>query len=73
MNCKKCALALLEIVKGRPLLRRKDLAQRFNVIPETIDRWHSQHKLPAPVYLPGSCIPLWRPCDIDHWETKHKR
>lgn len=55
---------LLEVVLCAPLLRRKDLAKRYGVILNTIDGWHRRGVLPAPVYLKGSDIPLWRPCDI---------
>jgi predicted DNA-binding transcriptional regulator AlpA len=65
--------ALVDILQCRPLLRRKDLARRFGVIPETVDRWHRAGKLPLAVYLPGCSIPLWRPADIDSWETRNKR
>ena len=58
---------LLEILAGRPLLRRKDLARHFNVSLDTIDRWRDEGRLPRPVYLHGkgtSSVPMWKPCDI---------
>lgn len=55
---------LLEVIAAKPLLQRKDLARRYGKDVRTIDRYHQTGILPAPVYLRGSSIPLWRPCDI---------
>ena len=56
--------ALLEIVKGVPMLTRKCLARRYGVDLDTIDRWHRSGKLPEAVYLPGCRYPFWRPVEI---------
>jgi predicted DNA-binding transcriptional regulator AlpA len=62
--------ALVEILMGRPLLTIQDLARRYQCLEVTVSRWHVRGSLPRPIKLPGSRIPLWRPCDIDLWERK---
>jgi predicted DNA-binding transcriptional regulator AlpA len=65
--------AIVEIIQSRPLLRRKDLARRLGVDDDTIDRWHKKRKLPAAIYFPGCRFPLWRPGDVEAWETRNKK
>jgi hypothetical protein len=64
---------LLEALAAKPLLTRKDLARRYGRCLWTIDNWHRTGQLPAPVYLPGSRIPLWRPADLMAYERREKK
>lgn len=61
-------LALVEIVTRKPMLTIQDLAARYRVDEHTIIRWHKAGRLPKPIKLPGSRIPLWRPCDVNQFE-----
>ena len=65
--------AVLDLIAARPLLRRKDLACRFNVTERTIDRWHAENHLPCAIYLPGCLLPFWRPCDIEEFELSRRK
>lgn len=65
--------ALMELLANKPLLTRKDLAQRYGLALRTVDRWRAAGKLPAPVYLKGCLQPLWRPIDIVSHEKRHRR
>jgi len=62
----------MDLLMARPLLTRKDLAQRFSRSLITIDNWRRRGLLPAPVYLPGCRFPFWRPIDIQRYELKRK-
>ena len=65
-NCKRMTTALIvELLANRPVLRRKDLAQRYGVDVRTIDRWKEQGLLPRPPSLQG---PFWTPAEIAHIE-----
>ena len=65
---------LLELVAGRPLLTRKDLARRYGGVDlDTVDRWHRKGFLPKAVYLPGCRYPFWRPCDIAAQENRSQK
>ena len=64
--------ALVEIIQSRPVLTRKDLARRYGKDVSTICRWASANKLPPAIYLHGSRIPQWRPCDIYDFERRGK-
>lgn len=65
--------ALVEIIAGRPLLTRKDLARRYGVDLDTIDRWKARGTLPKPIRLPGCRIPLWTPEQIFNNERRSKK
>jgi len=69
----KSLKALLEVLLCRPLLSRKDLAQRYDRAVVTIDLWRREGKLPDPLYLPGCRVPYWRPIDIERFEQRTKR
>jgi predicted DNA-binding transcriptional regulator AlpA len=62
--------ALLDLIAAKPLLTRKNLAQRYGKTLWTIDRWHRDRVLPSPRYLRGCAFPFWRPCDIEAAEKK---
>ncbi len=59
---------LVEVISCKPVLTRKDLARRYGVDLDTVDRWHARGTLPRAFYLPGSRFPAWRPADVDRWE-----
>lgn len=61
---------LVDLLAGRPLLTRKDLARRFNRCLRTIDQWHADGILPKPVYLRGCAFPFWRPNEVLAMEKK---
>ena len=65
--------ALVDIIAGRPLLRRKDLARRYGISLDTVERWHANGTLPRAIYLPGCRIPLWKPADIFSAENKNRK
>jgi predicted DNA-binding transcriptional regulator AlpA len=47
-------------MKTTRYLRKRDVAQRYGgVSVRTVERMVEEKKLPAPIYLPGSRIPLW--------------
>lgn len=52
----------MSLTEEKPL-RRKDLAEIFNVCPHTIDKWVRLGKLVEPFYL-GTRTPRWRQQDI---------
>lgn len=62
--------ALVEIMAGRPVLNRKDIARRYSIDLDTVDRWHTNKILPAAHYLPGSRFPYWRPFEIEQNERR---
>jgi hypothetical protein len=64
--------AIVEMLAGRPLLNRKDLARRYGKDLDTIDRWHRARILPQGVYLPGCRYPFWRPVDVERNESSSK-
>jgi hypothetical protein len=57
--------ALVDIIMLKPVLRRKDLAQRYGVDANTIDYWVRISVLPKPRYLPGCGFPFWTPSEIE--------
>jgi predicted DNA-binding transcriptional regulator AlpA len=65
--------ALMELLASRPLLTRKDLAQRYGITLRAIDLRHSSGRLPPAVYLQGCRQPLWRPVEIIQWEKREHR
>jgi predicted DNA-binding transcriptional regulator AlpA len=65
--------AVLDLIAARPLLRRKDLIQRYGIDEKTLWRWRKRGVLPAPIYMPGCNIPLWRPCDIEEFELSRRK
>lgn len=73
MSLKAKLEALLEVIASKPMLTRQDLQRRYGVHIDTIDDWRANGTLPAPVYLPGSVVPLWRPIDIERNESRNKK
>lgn len=61
MNGRVSTALVVELLANRPILRRKDLAQRYGVSERTIDRWRIAGTLPKPKHFHG---PMWRPSDI---------
>ena len=57
--------ALVEILAAKPVLTRKDLANRYGRHLSSIDRWHAEGVLPAARYLRGCPLPFWRACDLE--------
>ena len=60
---------LADLLAGRPVLTRKDLARRYGRDLRTIDRWKADGTLPEPVWFHG---PLWIPAQIFTAETSGK-
>jgi predicted DNA-binding transcriptional regulator AlpA len=50
---------------SKKYLRKKGTADRYGVSERTIDRWVELGRLPPPVYLPGSRIPLFAEDGLD--------
>jgi len=50
---------------SRKYLRKRGVAERYAVDIRTIDRMHSDGRIPPPKYLPGSRIPLWSEAELD--------
>jgi DeoR/GlpR family transcriptional regulator of sugar metabolism len=59
---------IIELIANRPILRRKDLAQRYGVSERTIDRWKEQRILPRPSYIKGA---FWTPSQIADTECRN--
>ncbi len=59
------------------LLRSDDLCQRYQISRQTLWRWWTRRKFPAPMRLPGK-HPAWLQDDVEAWErsrasTRSKR
>lgn len=67
---------LVEILACRPMLTRKDVARRYGVHLNTVDRWHDDGTLPPARFInrgkAGKWGPLWRACDLDAIEASEK-
>ena len=50
---------------SKKYLRKKGVAGRYGVDERTIDRWVGLGRLPKPMYLPGSRIPLFAEDGLD--------
>ena len=50
--------------------RKRAVAARYGVSERTIDRWVELMKLPPPVYLPGSRIPLFAEEGLDEFDRQ---
>jgi hypothetical protein len=50
--------------------RKRAVAERYGVSERTVDRWVEFGKLPAPVYLPGSRIPLFAEDGLDELDSR---
>ena len=49
---------------SKTYLRKRQVADRYNIVPRTVDRWSEDGRLPAPIYR--SKVPLW---DLDRLEA----
>lgn len=58
---------LVELLAGRPVLTRKDLARHYGRSLRTIDRWKREGQLPRPVFIHG---PMWKPADLERREAQ---
>jgi predicted DNA-binding transcriptional regulator AlpA len=52
----------------RKYSRKRAVAQRFSVSERTVDRYVAEGRLPRPVYLPGSRIPLFEETALEEFE-----
>jgi hypothetical protein len=52
-------------VRSERYLRKQGVAERYGVVPRTIDRWVALGILPPPMYLPGGKIPLFDKDGLD--------
>ena len=64
--------ALVEILAGKSVLTRKDLAIRYGRHLSSIDRWHTSGALPPARYLRGCPLPFWRVSEIEAAEILEK-
>jgi predicted site-specific integrase-resolvase len=46
-------------------LRKTGVAERYDVVPRSVDRWVASGKIPHPIYHKGSRIPLWDVAELD--------
>jgi len=53
-------------VSAQGLMRRKQVAQYFNITVSTLDHWRHHPDFPAPIRTPGGV--RWRPEDIRDWK-----
>lgn len=60
---------VVQLISGKPLLTKSDVAQRNNCSPRTVERDVKAGKLPRPKYIHG---PRWRPEDIVAFERQAK-
>jgi predicted DNA-binding transcriptional regulator AlpA len=54
----------------RRYFRKKQVAERYGVDPRTVDRWARERKIPPPVYMPGSILPLWQEEGLDEHDER---
>jgi predicted site-specific integrase-resolvase len=50
--------------------RKRAVAERYGVSERTVDRYVEVGRLPAPVYLPGSRIPLYEESALEECDRK---
>jgi predicted DNA-binding transcriptional regulator AlpA len=50
---------------NKKYLRKAMVAERYSVNLRTIDRMSADGRLPPPVYLPNSRLPLWLETELD--------
>jgi predicted DNA-binding transcriptional regulator AlpA len=55
---------------SKKYLRKKRVADRYGVVERTVDRWVELNRLPKPVYLPGSRIPLFAEDELDEHDRR---
>ena len=55
---------------SKKYLRKRGVAARYDVVERTIERMVEDGRIPFPVYLPGSRIPLW---DIEGLDANDRR
>jgi predicted DNA-binding transcriptional regulator AlpA len=53
---------------SRTFLRKRRVAQRYDSVPRTIDRWVKNGKLPTPIY--HGKTPLWDQDELDAHDRK---
>jgi hypothetical protein len=52
--------------KQKRYLRKRQVAARYGDVHErSVDRWRHNGRIPQPIYLPGSRIPLWSEDALD--------
>jgi hypothetical protein len=49
----------------KTFLRKRQVADRYNIVPRSVDRWASDGRLPKPMWR--GRIPLW---DLDELEAQ---
>jgi predicted DNA-binding transcriptional regulator AlpA len=55
---------------NKKFLRKRSVADRYGVSERTVDRWVDLGRLPKPVYLPGSRIPLFAEDGLDEHDRR---
>jgi predicted DNA-binding transcriptional regulator AlpA len=60
-------------VKKKQYLRKRQLAERYQVHVRSIDRMAATGRLPHPIYLPGSTLPMWDADEIEAVERSAVR
>jgi predicted DNA-binding transcriptional regulator AlpA len=53
------------------LLRTQDVCDRYQISRQTLHRWTTEQKFPAPMRLPGK-HPVWSEDAIVAWEETRK-
>ena len=54
-------------------LRKAKVARRYDVNVRTVDRMAADGRIPPPIYLPGSRIPLWDEVELDENDRRATR
>lgn len=57
---------LVDLIAGRPLLTKADLAIRYKVTIRTINNWLKAGCFPRPVFIHG---PRFKPSEVQKWEA----
>ena len=57
-------------ISSKKYLRKRSVADRYGVVERTVDRWVDLGRLPQPVYLPGSRIPLFAEDGLDEHDRR---
>jgi predicted DNA-binding transcriptional regulator AlpA len=50
---------------AKQYLRKASVGERYGINPRSVDRWVADEKIPRPIYLNGSRIPLWDTDELD--------
>jgi predicted DNA-binding transcriptional regulator AlpA len=56
---------VIKLSPSKRYLRKRDVAARYGAHERSVDRMCRDGRIPRPLYLPGSRIPLWDEATLD--------